>query len=69
MQSVAVDLCHCGEVDCDYFAFRYPWCRPCGEHHRPPECPVNQDGESLAPCGCTWASLEVEPYAKDCPHL
>jgi hypothetical protein len=23
----------------------YDWCRPCGEWHRPPECPINERGE------------------------
>jgi len=31
-----------------------PLCRPCGEHHRGSECPINSEGQALAPCGCTW---------------
>lgn len=33
-------LCGCGDVDCDYFHFGYPWCPACLEHHRLwPGCP------------------------------
>lgn len=46
--------CVCGDPDCDYLAVGYPWCRPCHEHHRPPECAVDEHGRSLAPCGHPW---------------
>ncbi|AZV00783.1 hypothetical protein SEA_KIKO_62 [Gordonia phage Kiko] len=46
--------CACGEADCDFFAFDYPWCRPCGEHHRLPECAISTQGQALAPCGHPW---------------
>lgn len=50
-----------GEV-CPHVAAGYPWCRPCAEHHRPPECPINERGEALAPCGCTWAAAEAAAH-------
>jgi hypothetical protein len=40
-------------VDCGY-----PWCRSCAEHHRPPECPVDEEGRALAPCGHPWDEVE-----------
>lgn len=46
--------CFCGDEDCDYLAFGYPYCRSCGEHHRLPECPVDQDGVALRPDGLPW---------------
>ncbi len=55
--------CACGEVDCLSFGMDYPWCRPCDEHHRPPECAVDEEGFSLSPCGCRWD----DPWA-DVPH-
>lgn len=39
-----VMTCRCGEGDCPNFDAGYPWCRPHGEHHRPPECPVDECG-------------------------
>jgi hypothetical protein len=61
--------CACGEDGCAHFDCGYPWCRPCKEHHRPPECAVNERGESLAPCGCTWAETEVPGYYdQPCRH-
>lgn len=49
--------CLCGDTDpegCMYLAAGYPWCRPCGEHHRAPECAVDSGGRALASCGCAW---------------
>lgn len=61
--------CACGEPDCPNFACGYPWCRPCAEHHRPPECPVDETGEPLAPCGCTWAETQQPGYYdRPCRH-
>lgn len=45
----------------------YLWCEPCGEHHRPPQCAIDQDGHALAPCGCRWDVIDppgshVGPY-------
>lgn len=54
----APTVCACGDDDCLHFAFDYPWCRPCEEHHRAPECPVDEQGRSLAPCGHPW---EADP--------
>lgn len=48
------DRCGCGDADCLHLAAGYPWCRPCGEHHRAPECAVDGDGVPLAPCGHPW---------------
>lgn len=28
----------------------YDWCRPCGEWHRPPECPIDEQGRAVP----TW---------------
>lgn len=50
----------CGD-DC-WFLPGYPWCRPCGEHHRPPECNVDQQGRSLSSCGCPWEVIDPPPY-------
>lgn len=39
---------NCGQPDCwcqTYIDSGYVWCRPHGEWHRPPECPVNAAGE------------------------
>lgn len=46
--------CGCGEQGCEYLALGYPWCRSCSEHHRAPECAVDQHGRALAPCGHPW---------------
>lgn len=63
--------CKCGEDDCLHFAFDYPWCRPCQEHHRAPECNVDEQGRSLMSCGCAWEVVEAgDPtdahYAESC---
>jgi len=65
-----MDRCNCADGgECWHFAAGYEWCRPCQEHHRPPECAINDRGEALAPCGCTWAETE-EPgyYDQPCRH-
>src|SRR5690348_13859026 len=51
--------CRCGDPDptgCLHSICGYPWCNPCGEHHRPPECAINEAGESLASCGHPWVN-------------
>jgi hypothetical protein len=53
------NACLCGERDCDYFAMEYPWCRSCADHHRAPECPIDQDGYSISQCGCRWDDLDL----------
>jgi hypothetical protein len=58
--------CLCGLKDCDQFDLDYPWCRSCGEHHRPPECPIDQDGYSLAPCGCRWHDVDRDEHRPAC---
>lgn len=47
-------VCLCGEDDCLYMACGYPYCRSCTEHHRLPECPVDELGRSLNPDGDPW---------------
>jgi hypothetical protein len=47
-----------GEGSCAYRDTGYLWCRPCREHHRPPECAVDEQGRALAPCGCPWNLLD-----------
>lgn len=44
MSTPSDEKCACGEVDCDYLSYGYPYCRAHSEHHRPPECPVSADG-------------------------
>ena len=72
--SHAVDQCMCRypvEDDgssCMYFALGYPWCRSCGEHHRPPECPVDGDGYSLAPSGERWRDLGMPTDGESRPR-
>lgn len=59
--------CPCGDPDwCLDVMLGQPWCRPCGEHHRPPECPVNEAGESLAPCGHTWQATSEQSHYDWC---
>ena len=64
--------CLCGEDDCMNFACDYPWCRPCHEHHRPPECDVDDQGRPLMSCGCAWEVVEAgghrieAHYAESC---
>jgi hypothetical protein len=48
------ETCPCGDPDCWHFPMGYPLCRPCDEHHRPPECAVDEHGQSLMPCGHPW---------------
>lgn len=31
---------------CDYAPHGYTYCRADGEHHRPPECPVDEQGNA-----------------------
>lgn len=49
-----------------YLDFGYPWCRPCEEHHRPPECEVDSEGRALMSCGCRWDVTENDPGAHTC---
>lgn len=52
--------CACGEDDCEFLDYGYPYCRSCAEHHRPPECAVNQAGQALARCGCPWDDVNTD---------
>ena len=60
--------CGCGDLveDCLHQACGYPWCRPCAEHHRAPECPVDEQGRPLAPCGHPWAQVEEQGHPDVC---
>lgn len=60
--------CGCGDAveDCMHQACGYPWCRPCGEHHRAPECPVDQQGRALAACGHPWSDVEAPGHGDVC---
>lgn len=59
----------CNGEPCDLLP-GYPWCRPCREHHRPPECPIDELGRSLSGCGCPWEDIEYDDgigHRADCP--
>lgn len=48
-------VCACTDgADCVHYQAYYPFCRPCGEHHRPPECPIDEQGRALSPEGAPW---------------
>lgn len=52
--------CYCGDPDpagCMNLNAGYPFCRPCGEHHRPPECAIDQQGRALSPSGEPWEDV------------
>jgi len=54
-----MERCYCGDAECMHFDFDYPYCRSCGEHHRLPECPVDEQGRSLDPVsGEPWPDLD-----------
>lgn len=58
--AVVADPCHCGDPDpagCMNLNAGYPWCRPCGEHHRPPECAIDEQGRALASDGTPWEDM------------
>lgn len=54
---VEPDVCYCGEADCMHFQVGYPFCRPCDEHHRPPECAIDEHGRALNWEGTPWEEL------------
>lgn len=55
--------CACGDVEyCSLLEIGYPYCRPCGEHHRAPECPIDEQGRALAPCGHTWDEVDAHDH-------
>jgi hypothetical protein len=49
-----------------YLDAGYLYCRPEGEYHRPPECPIDEQGRALAWCGCAWTDVEAGHHAT--PH-
>lgn len=59
-------VCYCGEENCLHFAADYPWCRPCADHHRPPECAIDQQGHALAQCGCRLENVEANDHRPTC---
>jgi hypothetical protein len=82
--TVVAETCRCDDPDtlgtddgsgtttCLYFALGYPWCRSCREHHRAPECPIDENGVSLAWCGHPWDETakpghydDGHPYGSD----
>lgn len=51
------EYCHCGDRECWHWSpnyYGYLHCRPCGEHHRPPECAVDEHGRALKSDGTPW---------------
>jgi hypothetical protein len=40
--------------DQTYLDAGYEWCRPCREWHRPPECPIDEQGRPLNWQGVPW---------------
>jgi hypothetical protein len=61
--------CACGDASpegCGQLVFGYPYCRSCGDHHRMPECAVNEHGEALAQCGHTWAEVDKPDHYDWC---
>lgn len=73
MPEPAAVPCPCGDADpagCLHLNAGYPFCRPCGEHHRAPECPIDVHGQALAPCGCPWDLTDApDHYDGGCPVL
>lgn len=54
--------CMCGDPDCWHFEADYPYCRPCDEHHRAPECDVDEQGRSLSPFGEPYDESQTVSY-------
>lgn len=50
-------VCLCGDTDCLHLQVGYPFCRPCEEHHRGPECAIDDQGRALSPDGTPWEDL------------
>ena len=51
------EFCHCGDHECWHWSpsyYGYLFCRPCGEHHRPPECAIDEQGRALRWDGTRW---------------
>jgi hypothetical protein len=58
--------CGCGDRECLHNEVGYPWCRSCREHHRPPECPIDEHGHALAPCGHSWGEALTPGHFDRC---
>lgn len=41
------ETCRCEDGDDCWYMPGYPWCRPCKEHHRAPECDIDEQGRAL----------------------
>lgn len=39
-ETLGTVLCRCGDDDCPFLAYGYPYCLGCGEHHRAPAAEV-----------------------------
>lgn len=59
--------CPLCDGDCWHEVHGYIGCLACGDHHRPPQCAVDEQGRALASCGCPWVVLEATPDYR-CPH-
>lgn len=46
--------CRCGDPECILVQVGYTFCRPCEEHHRGGECPIDEQGRSIGPDGQPW---------------
>lgn len=53
----ATDDCLCGDLECLHAQCGYWFCRPCDEHHRPPECAIDEHGRALSADGTPWEDL------------
>lgn len=56
---MSTDRCYCPDgAECMNWQCDYPWCRSCGEHHRLPECAVDQEGYALNSDGERWVDVD-----------
>ena len=50
--------CPCNDPECWFWSPLlypgYPYCRPCDDHHRAPECAVDMRGRALRSDGTPW---------------
>lgn len=56
------ERCRCPD-GADWHFPGWPWCRPCGEHHRGEECDIDEDGtprlDREDPGDTGWPSVET----------
>jgi hypothetical protein len=55
--------CACGDDDCWYLP-GYPYCRSCGDHHRAPECDIDEQGRALDPFGVPWEVADARYFSE-----